>query len=116
IGMAVALSSTAIVIRVLIDNAQLDSSFGLAAVGVLLVQDIILVPFLLLVPDLSGSIGLTATLITFGAAFAKVFALAVAMYIVDYLVMARAFERISGAAAREELLVLMTMFIAFGAA
>jgi monovalent cation:H+ antiporter-2, CPA2 family len=116
VGMVVAFSSTAVVVRVLLDNAQIDSNFGLAAVGVLLVQDIVLIPFLLLIPDLSGDVGVGGALLTLGISVAKVAGLAVAMYIVDYLVVARAFDRVGGAAEREELLVLMTFVIAFGAA
>lgn len=116
VGMMVALSSTAVVVRVLMDNAQIDSVFGLAAVGVLLVQDILLIPFLLLVPDLTGSVPPTEAGLTFLVSLLKIGGLAAAMYVVDYLILTRAFDRVGGVAEREELLVLMTVVIAFGAA
>ena len=116
IGMMVALSSTAVVIRVLLDNAQIDSVFGLAAVGVLLVQDIVLIPFLLLIPDLGGGIPVSAAVATFGISLLKIAGLAAAMFVINHLVIRRAFDRIGNIAEREELLVLVTVVIAFGAA
>jgi CPA2 family monovalent cation:H+ antiporter-2 len=55
---ALAMSSTAVVLRVLMDNAELDSRHGRAAVGILLAQDVAVVPLLLatdaLAEDLAG--------------------------------------------------------------
>jgi len=49
IGCMVALSSTACVLRVLRDRAEVDSPYGRVALGVLLVQDASVVPLVLLV-------------------------------------------------------------------
>lgn len=49
LGLAAALSSTAIVLRLLKDNNEIDSSHGRIAMGVLLLQDVALVPALLVV-------------------------------------------------------------------
>lgn len=46
LAAAVAMSSTAVVLRVLVDNAELDSRHGRVAVGVLLAQDVAVVPLL----------------------------------------------------------------------
>ncbi len=58
VGAALAMSSTAVVLRVLMDNAELDSRHGRTAVGILLAQDVAVVPMLLatdaLAEDLSG--------------------------------------------------------------
>ena len=51
-GAIGALSSTAVVLRVLSERAALDSVHGRAAVGVLLVQDVAVVPLVLLVTAL----------------------------------------------------------------
>lgn len=48
IGAIIALSSTACVLRLLADRAELDSMHGRYAVGILLIQDIALVPLVLL--------------------------------------------------------------------
>lgn len=116
VAMMVALSSTAVVVRVLFDHAQIDSVFGYAAIGVLLVQDIVLIPFLLLIPDLASNVPIGEAAVTFGFSIIKIILLAVAMYMIDYVVVVRTFNHVGNVAEREELLVLVTMVIAFGAA
>lgn len=54
VGAMIALSSTALVTRLLADRAELDSLHGRGAVGILLVQDIAVVPLVLLVTALAG--------------------------------------------------------------
>ncbi|HEX5966444.1 MAG TPA: cation:proton antiporter, partial [Pyrinomonadaceae bacterium] len=49
-----ALSSTAIVLKTYIDRAEVDAPHGRAAVGILLFQDLSIVPMMLLIPILSG--------------------------------------------------------------
>jgi CPA2 family monovalent cation:H+ antiporter-2 len=55
----VTLSSTACVLRVLRDRAEIDSQFGRASLGILLVQDVAVVPMMILVTAMAegGSIG-----------------------------------------------------------
>ncbi|KFZ37205.1 potassium transporter [Shewanella mangrovi] len=53
IGFAVALSSTAIVLKLLSDNGQLAHRHGELAVSVLLFQDLAVVPLLILIPLLA---------------------------------------------------------------
>jgi len=55
-GMLVALSSTALVMRVLAQRGEVDAPHGRLSVGILLFQDLCLVPFLLAVPILSGEV------------------------------------------------------------
>jgi CPA2 family monovalent cation:H+ antiporter-2 len=52
-----ALSSTAIVLRTYMDRAELDAPHGKAGVGILLFQDLCIVPMMLIVPILSGKEG-----------------------------------------------------------
>ncbi len=52
IGFVVSLSSTAIVLKVYADRMELDSSHGRAAFGILLFQDLAVIPMMLLVPSL----------------------------------------------------------------
>jgi len=49
LGMMVAMSSTACVMRLLTDRVEVDSQHGRTALGVLLVQDVAVVPMMLLV-------------------------------------------------------------------
>lgn len=54
-GATIAMSSTAIVLRLLTDEGQVDSPGGQLSVAVLLMQDLAIVPFLLIVPLLGGA-------------------------------------------------------------
>lgn len=54
IGFLVALSSTAIILKILQDNDQVDSHHGKISLGILIFQDLIIVPMMLFVPFLSG--------------------------------------------------------------
>lgn len=54
LGAIVALSSTACVLRVLVARAEIESVHGRHALGILLMQDIALVPLVLLVTALGG--------------------------------------------------------------
>jgi len=49
IGSALALSSTAIVLKILNDNNQIHSAFGRTTLGILLFQDLAVIPILLMV-------------------------------------------------------------------
>ncbi|HEX5538425.1 MAG TPA: cation:proton antiporter, partial [Methylophilaceae bacterium] len=53
IGGALAMSSTAIVSKLLVERLDLNSRHGRLAIGVLLFQDIAVVPMLVLIPTLS---------------------------------------------------------------
>jgi len=54
VGAIIALSSTAVVIRLLVQRAEIDSVHGRNALGILLLQDIAVVPLLLAVTILAG--------------------------------------------------------------
>ncbi|UYZ57656.1 monovalent cation:proton antiporter family protein [Hymenobacter latericus] len=55
-GFLIALSSTAIVLKLLQDQLQVDSVHGQVVLAILIFQDLIVVPMMLLVPLLSGQI------------------------------------------------------------
>ncbi|MEJ2055429.1 MAG: cation:proton antiporter, partial [Calditrichaceae bacterium] len=56
-GFLVALSSTAIVLKVIQENANVDTPHGRTTLGMLIFQDIIVVPMILITPMLSGASG-----------------------------------------------------------
>lgn len=54
LGSVLAMSSTAIVARLLAERLQLDTPHGREVMGILLFQDLAVVPFLVLIPALAG--------------------------------------------------------------
>ena len=73
-GFLIALSSTAIVLKTYIDRAEIDAPHGRAGVGILLFQDLSIVPMMLMVPVLSGRDGSSPARIatTFAMALAAI--------------------------------------------
>lgn len=64
LGGALAMSSTAVASKLLIERGELDSAHGRQVMGVLLFQDIAVIPLLILLPALAGEGDeLTATLL-----------------------------------------------------
>jgi monovalent cation:H+ antiporter-2, CPA2 family len=69
LGFLASLSSTAIVLRLLGERAQLGSPIGRIALGILLLQDLCIVPLMLLTPFLAGhGTGASALFVTLGKA------------------------------------------------
>lgn len=65
VGAVVALSSTAVVLRLLKDRAEIDSLHGRTSTAVLLTQDVLIVPLVLVVTFLGGERGdLARTLVS----------------------------------------------------
>ncbi|MFQ3574547.1 MAG: monovalent cation:proton antiporter-2 (CPA2) family protein, partial [Thermodesulfovibrionales bacterium] len=56
-GFLVSLSSTAIVIKLLMERAEINTPHGRNTVGILIFQDLCVVPFMLLIPILAGQGG-----------------------------------------------------------
>jgi CPA2 family monovalent cation:H+ antiporter-2 len=73
-GFLFALSSTAIVLKSYIERAEVDAPHGRAGVGILLFQDLSIVPMMLMIPILSGQRGASAAsiVITLGVAIAAI--------------------------------------------
>jgi CPA2 family monovalent cation:H+ antiporter-2 len=55
LGGLVALSSTAIALKLLVERGELDAPHGRAALGILLLQDLLVIPMMLAVPLLAGT-------------------------------------------------------------
>jgi len=60
IGFLISLSSTAIVLKLIQERAEVDSPHGRTALGILIFQDIIIVPMILITPLLAGATGGTS--------------------------------------------------------
>lgn len=67
LGGLVAMSSTALVMRVLRDRGELDAPHGRLCLGILLFQDLCIVPMLLFVPVLTGEVAAGAGPIAWAA-------------------------------------------------
>ncbi len=88
IGFLLSLSSTAIVLKVLHRNGEITSPHGRVAVGILIFQDIIVVPMMLLTPILAGqanNIPMTLFLMVLKFALVLGIIIILARYVVPYL-------------------------------
>lgn len=101
LGTAAAMSSTTVVMRLIADRSELDSAHGRAALGVSLMQDLAVVPAMLLVPILAGAQGGLAGLRMLAAALAKALALLAGLYVLMRWVAPRALLRAAGAQNRD---------------
>ena len=54
IGFLIALSSTAVVLKILQDRSEITSNYGRTVLGILIFQDVVLVPLMLFTPFLGG--------------------------------------------------------------
>ncbi|WP_010527355.1 cation:proton antiporter domain-containing protein [Thermophagus xiamenensis] len=57
VGFLTALSSTAVVLKILQDRSEITSNYGRTVMGILIFQDLILVPLLLFTPIIGGESG-----------------------------------------------------------
>ena len=87
IGSMVALSSTAVVTRVLQDRSELDAPHGRFAFSILLVQDLAIVPLMILVAFLSEAPEAREVAAEIGSAGAKLIALVVIIFLSGVLVL-----------------------------
>ena len=112
-GEIVTVSSTAIVLRMLMARAEMDSVPGRTALGILLVQDIAVVPLVLSLTVLShGGTG-WGVLAQIGRSVAAAGGLAAVFYLLFYQLIPRLLMR-GGVFADRELVVVLAVVIALG--
>ena len=114
-GAIVALSSTAVVLRVLVDRAEIDSVRGQACLGILLLQDIAIVPLVLMVSLFTSTASDINIAMHMLKITASIFGLAAVLYLLLYRIVP---TLLSGKAlfANRELSVLLATAIGLGAA
>lgn len=115
LGLALAPSSTACVLRLLHDRSETDSVHGRDALGILLMQDLLVVPAVVLMSNLAGAGAGWSGAIELGQAVLVTALLFGLFYAIGHGVL----PRILGAAAltrNRELLVLVAVVTAMGAA
>jgi CPA2 family monovalent cation:H+ antiporter-2 len=112
-GFLVALSSTAIVLKVYNDSRELDSLHGRLATGTLLFQDLCIVPMMLIVPVLahSGSI----SLVSVGWAIGKALLALLIIFLAARAILPWFLRQIA-ALRNRELFVLFIVFVCLGTA
>ena len=115
IGVMAALSSTAIVLRVLVDTAAIDSVRGRLALGILLIQDIAVLPVLLVIGVMGGADLSGGVLVQTARIVGSLFGLVALFYVVFYLVLPRLLL-MEGTFAERDLVVLLTILAGIGSA
>lgn len=115
LGAMFALSSTACVIRLLVDNSAIDATYGRNTLGILLLQDLAVMPLVLTVTALSGQNGDASTgwalLQSMGYCLLMIFGFWVLMnHIVPRLLNIKQWTR------NRELPILMAVVLAVGSA
>ncbi|KAA6234502.1 potassium transporter [Campylobacter sp. LR264d] len=112
VGFALALSSTAVVLKILNDNGDINNTYGRKALGILLFQDIAVIPLLLLVDVFSSNNQDIAKLIL-TTLFSVIILFSMLFLIGKYLLdrMLRFVIRASS----QEIFILTILFIVIGA-
>jgi CPA2 family monovalent cation:H+ antiporter-2 len=112
-GFLIALSSTAIVLKLLQDKGEINTPQGRVVLGILIFQDIIVVPMMLLAPLMAGGtedVGSALMWMALKGAFVIVFVLVSARYLVPMLLYAVAKTK------SKELFILSVVVICFAVA
>ena len=108
LGLLVALSSTAIVLKMITDSAEIDTLHGKLCIGTLLFQDLCVVPIMLLVPLLAQA-GAISHMDFFFAMFQSIAAV-VAIFFLSKLIVPRMLAWIAHTGNKEQL-TLSVIFI-----
>ena len=115
IGAALSLSSTAVVLRVLADRTELESLHGRNALGILLLQDLAVVPLVLLVLALGEGVTGSAAFARFAFSIGVATALIAAIFLVTKYVFPRLLD-IASAYRNRDLPVVLSFAVCLGAA
>jgi CPA2 family monovalent cation:H+ antiporter-2 len=114
LGLAISVASTVVLLRGLMDNSLLNTSHGQAAVGWLVMEDILSVLILVLMPALSSESG-GFDLASVGITLLKAAAFVAIMFLVGARLIPWLLERIAHTRSRE-LFILATLAITLGTA
>jgi CPA2 family monovalent cation:H+ antiporter-2 len=113
LGAIVALSSTAVVLRVLVDRAEIDAVHGRTALGILLLQDIAVVPLVLMVTIMARGGEAGEVLLSIARTLAAAGGLVAVYYLIFYWLVPKVL--ITGSIfANRELMTLLAIIAAAG--
>jgi CPA2 family monovalent cation:H+ antiporter-2 len=114
-GFIIAMSSTMVVLKLLMDRGELDTTHGRIMLGILLVQDLAVVPVMVLIPAVgAGTEGLWSAM---GIALGKAVGFIAVMLAFGYWGMPWLMKRVAGQRTRELFLltvVVVCLAAAFG--
>jgi len=113
LGGAIALSSTMVALKLLEELGEVDTVHGRVVAGIALVQDLSLVPIIVVIPAIAGGEGNLWQAL--GLAMGKAAGLLLAMYILGAQVVPRLLGRIAATRSRE-LFLLSIVALALGTA
>lgn len=106
-GFIIALSSTMVVLKLLMERGELDTTHGRIMLGILLIQDLSVVPMMVIMPAVAGDAGeLWSSL---GIAVAKAVGFVAVMLVMGYWGMPWFLKRVAGQRSRE--LFLLTVIV-----
>ncbi len=113
IGAALALSSTAIVLKILNDNGDIHRPYGRNSVGILIFQDIAVIPILLMITILSdSSVSLSSMLLN---TFLSAMVVGVVLFLLGKYIIAKYLEYVVKTK-EEELFIASILFIVLASA
>ena len=112
VGFLVSASSTAIVLKALNDRSEIDAPHGRLTLGILVFQDLSVVPMMLLLPAMASS---TTEVENVGLGLLKAFALLIGVFVAARLVAPRALH-FAAQTRRRDLFVLVVFLICIGTA
>lgn len=112
VGFTLALSSTAIVLKILNDNADINEAYGKKALGILLFQDIAVIPLLLIVEIFSSqNTNISQLVLTI---FISAILLLTLLYLISKYLVDRIFRFVIYTSSQETFIVTI-LFIVIGA-
>jgi CPA2 family monovalent cation:H+ antiporter-2 len=112
-GFLAALSSTAIVLKLYTDRREMETPQGKIAIGILLFQDLLLVPMIVLTPVLGGAVEVSAAALL--GRFAAALAAAAGVFLIARFLMPRVLHALAATRIRE-LFVLSSLLACLGLA
>lgn len=116
VASAFALSSTAIVIKQLTEQSEIHSRHGRSALGVLIFQDIVAIPLLILIPTLAITNASDNVLgLALSVAFLKGILVVIIMHLIGKYLLRPLFHEVASAKS-QELFTLTVLTVALGAA
>lgn len=113
IGGVLSLSSTALVMKLLADQLEQNSRHGRAAFGVLLFQDLIVVPLMIMIPAMAGA-GEQSTSVLLGLALVKSVVVLVAIMLAGRWLLRPLFHQVAATKSRE-VFMMTVLFVVLGA-
>ncbi|MCP5368228.1 MAG: cation:proton antiporter [Hyphomicrobiales bacterium] len=111
VGAALSLSSTAVVLQLMVERQELATHLGRTALGILLLQDVVVGPLLVLIPVLGAPD--TNLLLAFAIGTGKAVLILAAIFVIGRVILRPVF-RIAATAKAPELFMAATVLVVVG--